>query len=119
MILLSSFNPNEVVTTLREEIANYPTFLRSFLTFGVNRYRGTSNVCGEIGKYTFELRSRNDPNYSYRAFGKISRGQSGSKLEIYFRKPKFPFYLFSFNREKIDKQTIIEFLKINLRAKIS
>jgi len=116
VILHSPYSKQEAIDILNEQIDRPPGLLRYFLSMKA-RYVGTSRVCGVMVDGTFELRNRSDPFFSLRAKGEIFEGKEGTTIKIIWLKPNAislgnPF----FNRNNLDKETILDFLKIWIKA---
>ena len=119
MILISPYKPHEVANILNEEIDKPPSILYRIIPFKAHYITGTSAVCGTINESGFELRNRRSPAFSLRAKGKLVQINEGTKIDINFLNPSFP-YIFEFfilGRNKYDREKIVSFLKEYLKAK--
>jgi hypothetical protein len=118
MILISPYKPHEVVKILNEEMDKPPSILRYIIPFDPHYIAGTSAVCGTINESGFELRNRRSPAFSLKAKGKLTQSNEGTKIEINFLNPSFP-YIFEFlmlGRNKYDREKIVSFLREYLKA---
>ena len=118
MILISPYQPHEVVEILSEEVDKPPSLLRCIITLNAHYYAGTAAVCGTVSESGFELRNRSGPGFSLRARGRLIKVDEGTEIEINFAQPIFPYLFWSivFNRYQHDREKIVSFLKEWLKA---
>jgi hypothetical protein len=119
MILISEYITSEVIKILRDEVDEPPSLFRCLVTLNAHYYSGTSSVCGTVTEAGFELRNRNGPAFSLRAYGTLAGIKAGTEIRIKFKKPFFSDFIgvVLFNRYSHDKKKILSFLEQYLKAK--
>lgn len=113
MKIFSSYTIKEIENILRAQVEEKPKLIRCLISLNINRYVGTSRVCGNIREDTFKLYNRRDPYFSLCANGVLNQNNKVTIIDITWKRPIIPdiFGVLILKRYENDKTTILDFLK--------